>query len=59
LSKIVVAREKRNQSRFHRISLRSTRTRVQTNQLEVSVAVGAHLHCPRFPQPSNVGFIIE
>jgi len=30
-------------------------TTVQTNQLEVSAAMGAHLHCPRFPQPSKCG----
>jgi hypothetical protein len=59
LSEIIVAREKKNQSRFHRISLRSTRTRVQTNQLEVSVAMGAHLHCTVFPNRRNVGFIIK
>jgi len=48
LSEIIAAREKKNQSRFHRISLPSTRTRVQINQLEVSVAMGAHLHCSLF-----------
>src|SRR6266550_3449470 len=30
-------------------------TTVQDNQLEVSVAMGAHLHCPRFTQPSKCG----
>jgi hypothetical protein len=34
-------------------------TTVQANQLEVSVAMGAHLHCPVFPNRRNVGFIIE
>jgi hypothetical protein len=53
LSEVTVAREEKNQWRFHRIPRHSTCAPVRTNELEVSAAMGAHLHCSPFLQPNR------
>ena len=46
-SEVAIAREEKNQWRFHRILIQLA-SRGPTNELEVSVAKGAHLHCSPF-----------
>ena len=55
-----MAREEKNQWRFHRILLIQLASRGPTNELEVGVAKGAHLHCsPFLRQDVDYGVLME